>query len=257
MILIRTAILSYTACASIIVENLFMAEKCHGPPEAIYVFNMLDITATTASQNNESWPLPFEWQISLMPVYECPAYYTLPIASDHCCYSWLDSENNLGYGSSSYAFLEESVDAIIPTSANGANYCWLQSTNSSSLHGYNELYVKIGTYEIRILCGVDGILSVSSSGICDSAGDEIYSLVQEIELLRSPSIGLVNATIIKMNGASLNYEWQAFLPDSMIYPTFVEPWEVICVILFALGLGLISSTIIYYIYGYFTKWNMK
>jgi hypothetical protein len=217
------------------IDNVWRNEDCNGPPDIIYVFKFTDRLANNSRVHNETWPPSFDSFVHRMAVETCPLYFQVDINSLSCCITWLDSSivNSIGqeYKSAAYGFIESDLAGSIPASANGFNYCNIQSGTAGRFYGYEQVYIREGTCSSGLTCGSDGNVTINPSGYCSFVGGtaenfKISEASSQPTILKTVSSGTFTVQVIKITDAGLDLRWRGYIPDSLLNIVSDGPAEI-------------------------------
>ncbi|KAJ3309550.1 hypothetical protein HDV04_005933 [Boothiomyces sp. JEL0838] len=218
---------------NIVFQTAWLSSNCIGPPDTMMTFN-------------ETNPSPlYLSNIDYNPIPYCGV--DLNYVDLGCCLSSLNLTRTLNYLAYSRNYLGDyTLQQSIPKSANGQEYCYIQSLNTSALFGYQDIYIK-------------------SSGVCLEDRLEIYTNdgCQGLDTNISVSSTVANITTVIGNvGVSLFTDYEAqmmliyFVYQHMIFtdPNLMNIYSFVLVITdFASVMSNVTSLMI--LYNIFTVIN--
>ncbi|KAI8897476.1 hypothetical protein BC833DRAFT_658573 [Globomyces pollinis-pini] len=129
-----------TVYSKIILESQWSNSwNCHGPPDAVYSFNVND-ESTTVPNDHETWSKLYTAFIQYSPLGTCGLG---PQRMDSCCIASTDLTITYGLKSGSPSVLEtnkSTYDNYFYQSMKGNTYCQITPTNNSILRGFNDVF---------------------------------------------------------------------------------------------------------------------
>lgn len=191
---------------SMIFESIWKIGDCTGPPLVMSLYNTMNIASPFLSITTNEFTPP---KCGLNP---------LKIYSG-CCSSSLDSESSLGYQSWSTQSVGYLDLTLSPESANGFQYCLMNSINNQSLYSYASvlLLADSGCTFGGIKCFSNGDIYVYQTQDC--SGPFFNSNINQQPYLQTEIIGNVSAQMVTATNGSLVYTWTAYVPEYMDVPS--------------------------------------
>jgi hypothetical protein len=254
---LNSFLLVTVAHAYLVFESIWKPQDCKTPPSAMYLFEINNLNAKAPSANGESWPPSFAAFKDLMPIGTCPSYYQIP-SSSHCCFTWLEANTTHDIGpfqSATFDLVAPTLTLNYPISSKGYKFCLLEGSQSGTLFNYIQLYIRDGECVEGISCS-DGKLVIYPYTFgyrgCAKGHDspETYTLKSSPTFFNSTVAGMFMARVMTITEAGLVVDWKSYLPDTLLYPTFVEKWEYVGAIAIVWSMIMKLATVGYFGYKY-------
>ncbi|KAJ2992383.1 hypothetical protein HDV02_003084, partial [Globomyces sp. JEL0801] len=194
--------------------------NCNGPPKSINIFNITDIYAYTPGEE-EVWPVFYENRALSNPIGYCGNSYELLYSE--CCVSSLDPSITAHYKSSQAALLEEDGSNLldtIPKDANGATYCYIQSSTANITHTlFNQMYFLAdgSCIDEMYKCTPDGGFYIYEKAECSGPYEE-YLLDVSVSSNTSQILGEFTGEMMALTDAKNEHLWTTYSPFNRIIP---------------------------------------
>ncbi|KAJ3324251.1 hypothetical protein HDV06_000290 [Boothiomyces sp. JEL0866] len=195
-------------------------------------------------QSGEVWPVGYSVQAVERTLASGCLGITVKVPfSGSCCASFIGSTT--GIASASTVYVQDSTRNAAPTLANGHRYCFLQSSENSTILGFSSAwYLGDGSCSPtdNISCSTSGILSVYPNGNCQGV-PKSFQLTANESTISFNNVANVQASFADLTTGQTNVGWIASVPLGMLAPNFANPIvPVILVLIIAIFFGMLYGT---------------
>lgn len=203
------------------IDSQWVSTECVGPPQVMYVFEMVDIEEISPLVHEETWPEAFSNILKYEEVlYMCGVYQDIP--NSGCC-RIAYPEVDVGY----MGIIAEPINLVtrsksIPLSANGQRYCHVKASDETSLLGFQEMYILNSQCVSGITCNEKWI-GLHDTGDCEDSNELVRYTFNTNNV--NTTIGDFSASVGTVKG-SLTVKFSSHFPSSMQYGRLSSPWEI-------------------------------
>ncbi|KAI8905909.1 hypothetical protein EDD86DRAFT_248852 [Gorgonomyces haynaldii] len=210
--------------SALVLYSQFEQERCAGVPRSSYVFYTADYTQSE-KPNDEAWPSFYTYQMPEFDISYC-GNCQIPVKGE-CCVNSISPDFSAPYMSGAPQIVTQSSDILMPSSANGATFCWLQSLDiGNALFGFREAYLLADSSGVCIdnhfQCFQNGTLNVFPRLNCSGTPDRL--MLSGIRNVNTPILGNSRVQLLVLQTGTARYIWTAWIPSSMLVPDF-KIWQ--------------------------------
>lgn len=214
MLVLVCTLFSFTEALSTLIHQSQWSNSdvCSGPPQSMKSFRVGDVY-NTVMPFNESWTEMYAVSAPITPFAGC-GVAPLPVTS--CCVSSIFPAltGNVTSGMAAVFIGQE----ILPTTANGVEYCHFDASSSNSLLGFASLAIvdDSSCVEGHYRC-IAGLFRLYTGYGCVGSFEEIR-LDNSPRLLQSTAFGNVTGSKVTGVGGKATAAWTAYVPYVDIIP---------------------------------------